>query len=202
MDETGRSVFRRGVADGMFAAEGGRGHGRPPVEGGDERADHDARFLLRHGGRGGPGGRFDRVAVAGREHAGGRRAVEDPRHARRGERRDAGHSRRGAGRHVDSVPPHERRLFRGARFAVVRSPERYRPRRRAAARSSGREAGPAGASGRPLRPDGLFRRGVCPEEPRFGGRRDRQYDPRVAGIPPGQRRGARLCHGVDRRGAG
>ena len=162
MDETGRCAFRRGVADGMFAAESGRGHGRPFVERGDERADHDARFLLRHGGRGGPGGRFDRIAVAGREYAGGRRAVENPRHARRGERRNAGYSRRGAGRHVDSVPPHERRLFRGARFAAVRSPERYRPRRRAAARPPGRTAGPATAPGGPLRPDGLFRRRLYP----------------------------------------
>ena len=103
---------------------------------------------------------------------------------------------------VDSVPPHERGFRPGARFAAVRSSERHRPRRRPAARPPGRKARPAGASGRPLCADGAVRYGLRARQPRLRGRRDRQHDPRVAGIPPGGRRRTGLRHRLDRRGAG
>ena len=194
--------MRRACADGVFAAEGRRGYGRPPVERGDERADDDPWILLRHGRRGGAHGRFDRPSGAGYGYAGRRGAVEDTCHAGGSLGRHAGDSRRGAGRHVDTLPADERTLCGDARFAAVRGAERHGARCGGAARPPGRAAGAAGVGGGALRADGAFCRAICAGQSLRRGDGGFEYDPCVDRVPARERRRARLCDGFDRRSAG
>ena len=193
----------RGGLDGLFAAEGGGGHGRSPLEGGDERKDDDPRVLLRHGGRGGAGRRLDHrgVGPSGGPHGG--RAVEDTGHARRSDGRHAEHSRRGDGRPLDSLPPHER-------GASPRPPTRCCSERRAtsrgetAARLDRRAARLAGRL-LPAERYALMERFVdefMRDNPVTES--DGADNTTLAWLEflPGERCRAGLCRGVDRRGAG
>lgn len=70
--------------------------------------------------------------------------------------------------HVDTLPAHGRRFCGCARLVAVRGAERPGTRCRRTARPPGGTFGAAGAGGRPLRPDGTVRGGLCTREPADG----------------------------------